>query len=327
MPEPGSLRPEAGTVDLPRAGAAAQPAADASAARRRFLAGMAFAAAGAVLFSGKAIIVKLAYRYDVDAVSFLALRMMMALPFFAFVAWYVGARRPVRWQPGDRWRVAAIGLSGYYIASFLDFLGLQYVSAGLERVILYLTPTIVLLLSALFLRRRIGARDWTAMALAYVGVVFVFWHDLSLAGANVPLGSLLVFGSASAYAVYLVASGELVPRLGALRLTAHASMVASFACIAQALFVDASALWTQQSAVYWLSLVNAVLCTVAPVFLVMIAVERIGSPAAAQTGMVGPVATIAMGAAFLGEPVSAAQLIGTAIVVTGILILGSRKFN
>jgi len=296
-------------------------------ARRRFLTGLLLAATGAVLFSGKAIIVKLAYRYGVDAVTILALRMAMALPFFAFVAWYVNARRPVTWQPGDRWRVAAIGLSGYYLASFLDFLGLQYVSVGLERVILYLTPTIVLLLSVGLLGRRIGARDWTAMALAYTGVVFVFWHDLSLEGSNVALGSLFVFGSASAYAVYLVASGELVQRLGALRLTAHASMVASFACIVQALVIDPAALWTQPAPVYSLSLLNAIACTVAPVFLVMIAIERIGSPAASQTGMIGPVATIAMGAAFLGEPVSAPQLIGTAIVVAGMLILGSRKFN
>ncbi len=296
-------------------------------ARRRFLVGLGLAAAGAMLVSGKAIIVKLAYRYNIDPVTFLALRMAMALPFFVLVAWYVGVRRPVRWLPGDRWRVAAIGLCGYYLASFLDFLGLQYVTVGLERVILYLSPTIVVFLSAVLLRRRIEARDWIAMALAYTGVVFVFWHDVSLTGANVTLGALLVFGSASSYAVYLVASGELVKRLGALRLTSYASMVASVACIGQALVLDAGALLSQPSAVYWMSLLNAVLCTVAPVFLIMIAVERIGSAAASQTGMIGPAATIAMGALFLDEPVSAAQLLGTAIVIAGMLVLGSRKFN
>lgn len=296
-------------------------------ARRKFLIGLGLAASGAMLVSGKAIIVKLAYRYHIDPVTFLALRMAMALPFFVLVAWYVGARRPIQWLPGDRWRVVAIGLCGYYLASFLDFLGLQYVTVGLERVILYLSPTIVVLLSALLLRRRIEPRDWIAMALAYTGVVFVFWHDVSLTGANVALGSLLVFGSAASYAVYLVASGELVKRLGALRLTSYASMVAAVACIAQALALDAGALWSQPAPVYWLSLINAVLCTVAPVFLIMTAVERIGSSAASQTGMIGPAATIAMGAVFLGEPVSAEQLFGTAIVIAGMLVLGSRKFN
>ena len=289
--------------------------------------GVALAALGAVLFSGKAIIVKLAYRHGVDAVTLIALRMLFALPFFVLAAWWASRRAQATspWRRGDVWRVTALGACGYYAASFLDFLGLQYISAGLERIILYLNPTLVLLISVFVLGKRIGRRQWVAMGVAYVGVLFVFWHDLSVSGSNVPLGSALVFASAVTYALYLVGSGELVQRIGSIRLTAWASIVSCAACIVQALAIDAGALVSQPAEVYWLSLVNATLCTVAPVFLVMFAIERVGSSVASQTGLIGPVATIALAALFLGEPVTATQLIGTAIVLVGIFILTARR--
>lgn len=318
-------------------GSAAAAAPSTAASRRAaWLGGMALAATGSVLFSGKAVIVKLAYRYGVDAVALIGLRMLFALPMFAAAAWWIERGPPARraaaagiaspWRRGDALRITGLGVTGYYLASFLDFLGLQYISAGLERVILYLNPTLVLLISAAWLRRRATRREWLALAIAYAGVFPVFWHDLRTTGANVPLGSLLVLGSAVSYAIYLVAGGALVRRLGPIRLTAWASLVSCAACIAQALLLDAGSMFAQPAPVYALSLVNAVFCTVLPVFVLMTAVDRIGAGPASMIGMVGPVSTIALAAVFLGEPVTAIQLAGTAIVMAGVFVLSARKF-
>jgi drug/metabolite transporter (DMT)-like permease len=305
-----------------RAGAAAAPD------RSRWAGGVALGIAGATLFAAKGVVIKLAYRHGTDPTTLIALRMILSLPFFCAVAWWVERRTApgaAPWRAGDAWRIVGLGLVGYYLASYLDFLGLQYVSAGLERVILYLNPTLVMLIGLLVLRRPVARREWLAVAVAYAGVLLVFWHDLRLGGDRVALGGALVFASAVAYAVYLVAGGELVRRLGSLRLTAWAMIVSCVACIAQALVLDPAALWSQPAPVYALSLVNAVVCTVLPVFMVMASVERVGSTVAAQLGMIGPAATIAMGAVFLGEPVTAAQLAGTAVVVAGIFLLTVRR--
>ncbi len=293
--------------------------------RPRYLSGLALAAAGSIMFSAKAIIVKLAYRYGVDPVTLIALRMLFALPFFVAVALAVG-RGPAHTRvAGDGWRVFGMGLTGYYLASLLDFYGLQYVSAGLERVILYLNPTLVMLISVLVLHKPIGRRQWVALAIAYAGVFTVFSHDLSLSGENVPIGTALVFASALLYAVYLVSAGELIARIGTMRLTAWASIVACLLCVLHALATAPAALFAQPWQVYGLSLVNGVFCTVVPIFLVMMAIERVGSASASQTGMVGPVATIAMAAVVLGEPVTGVQLIGTAVVMAGVFILTTWK--
>jgi len=297
--------------------------------RATWLAGVACAIAGAVLFAGKGIVVKLAYRHGVDPTTLMALRMAFALPCFVAVALWVAARTPAQdspWRPGDGPRVAGLGVLGYWLGSWLDFLGLQHVSAGLERVILYLNPTLVVLIGALVLRRPVAPRQWAALAIAYAGVLVVFGHDAAAAGGgDVPLGAALVFASALAYAVYLVAGGEMVKRLGSLRMIAWAMTAACLACIAHALLLSPSALVSQPAPVYALSVVNALACTVLPVFLVMAGVERVGSAVASQLGMVGPAATIAMGAALLGEPIGAAQLIGTALVLVGIFVLTVRR--
>ena len=302
--------------------------APAAPARADWVAGIALAMAGSVLFAGKGIVVKLAYRHGVDAETLIALRMIYALPAFVAAAWWVERRTASAdspWRPGDRWRVVAMGLTGYYLASYLDFLGLRHVSAGLERVILYLNPTLVLLITALVLRRPIAPRQWAATAIAYVGVLLVFAHDLRAGGPDVPLGSALVLASALVYAAYLVAGGELVRRLGSIRLTAWAMIVSCVACIVQALVLSPGGLLVQPAPVHALSVLNAVACTVLPVFMVMMAIERVGPSVASQVGMIGPAATIAMGAAFLGEPVGAAQLAGTAIVIAGIFVLSVRR--
>jgi drug/metabolite transporter (DMT)-like permease len=273
-----------------------------------------------VLFSGKAIVVKLAYRYQVDALTLIALRMAFAVPFFA-LALAVTSRGAPPLTRTDHVRLIVLGVLGYYLASYLDFLGLQYVSAALERLILFLNPTLVLLISAVFLARRIRRLDIAALALAYAGIVFSFWHDVRFESGHIALGASLVFGSALCYALYLVIGGELVKRLGAIRLTSYAMCVSTVAVFVQ---FSASRPWSalqQPTPVYWLSLVNAVLCTVLPVFATMLAVERIGAARTSMSSMVGPVSTIALAYVFLGEQVSGWQIAGTLLVLAGVYVL------
>ena len=286
--------------------------------------GLALAAAGSVAFSAKAIIVMLAYRHDVDAVTLIMYRLLFALPLFLALAWWSGRGRPPLAQR-DWAVVAGLGFSGYYLASFLDFSGLQYITASLERLILYLNPTIVLVLGWLLFGHRVVPRQALALAVSYAGVLLVFGHEVRLTGADSALGAALVFGSALSYAVYLVYSGREVRRLGALRLTGWATSVACGLCILQFLLLrPLSAAWVAP-AVVWLSLLNAVLCTFAPVLMVMMAIERIGATLTAQTGMIGPVSTIVMGVLILGEPMNAWIVAGTALVLLGVWLLARAR--
>jgi len=288
-------------------------------------AGLVLAVLGAIGFSGKAIIVKLAYRHGVDPVTLLMLRMAFALPLFAALAWWAGRGQPA--LTVRDWRVVGVlGFLGYYLASFLDFAGLQYVTASLERLILYLNPTLVLLLGWLLHRQRVSAGQLRALALSYAGIVVTFGHELRVEGGHVALGSALVFASAASYALYLVLSGQEVRRLGALRLTGLASTVACVLCLLQFLLLrPVDTLWTLAPPVWGLSMLNAALCTVAPVLMVMMAIERIGAGAAAQAGMVGPVSTVLLGVLLLGEPLTPWVVAGTVLVLGGVAMLARQR--
>jgi len=288
-------------------------------------AGLALAVLGAIGFSGKAIIIKLAYRHGVDAVTLLMLRMALALPLFALLAWWAGRGRPP--LSGRDWRVAAaLGFLGYYLASFLDFAGLQYITASLERLILYLNPTVVVLLGWLLHRQRVGRRQLLALGVSYVGILVAFAHEVRIEGGHVALGAALVFASTLSYSLYLVLSGQEVRRLGALRLTGLASTVACVLCVLQFLILrPVATVASLDPAVWWLSLLNALLCTVAPILMVMMAVERIGAAAAAQAGMVGPVMTLLLGVALLGEPLTVWVVAGTTLVLVGVALLASQR--
>lgn len=292
--------------------------------------GLVLALTGAIAFSGKAIIVKLAYRHGVDAVTLIMYRMVMAFPFFVLLAWWASRQAHAKANPLTRRDVGSIvvlGFIGYYFSSYLDFLGLQYISASLERLILYLNPTMVLLMGWVFFRRRITRWRALAMAVSYSGVVLVFGHELTLGGQDAVLGSSLVLASALCYAIYLVMSGQLVQRIGAMRLVGLASGVASVCCWVQFLWLrPLSAMWVPTE-VLWLSLVNATLCTVVPLVLVMMAIERIGAALTAQAGMIGPMATIALGVWLLDEPFNAWTGMGTLLVLGGVYMvskLGDR---
>ncbi|PAT36635.1 DMT family transporter [Vandammella animalimorsus] len=281
--------------------------------------GLLLAALGAVAFSGKAIIVKLAYRHGVDAVTLIMYRMLFALPLFVAMAWWGGRGKPPLTRR-DMLAVMGLGISGYYLASLLDFMGLQYISAGLERLILYLTPTLVMLLGWALRGARLSRRHWLAVLVSYSGALLVFGREMQLPGtADTALGTALVFGGTVSYALYLFFSGEYVQRLGALRLVGLATSFACLCCIAQFLLTrPLSAAQQVATPVLWLSLLNATACTVAPVLMVMMAMERIGASLTAQIGMIGPLSTIAMGVWLLGEPFTPWLAAGTVLVVAGI---------
>ncbi len=283
------------------------------------------AAAGSIAFSGKAIIVKLAYRHGVDAVTLIMYRMLFALPLFLALAWWAtyrqgGVRKPPLSR--DDWLgIVGLGVTGYYLASFLDFWGLQYITASLERLILYLNPTLVLVLGWVIYKRRITRLQAVAMAVSYGGVLVVFGHEAGLQGPDALLGAALVFGSAISYAVYLVYSGELVQRLGSLRLVGLATSVACVLCLVQFVLLRPMSAALVAPEVIWLSVLNATLCTFAPVLMVMMAIERLGSGLAAQTGMVGPMSTIVMGVVILGEPFNGWIVVGTVLVLSGVFLV------
>ncbi|MEI2418049.1 DMT family transporter [Orrella sp. JC864] len=287
--------------------------------------GIILAAAGAILFAGKAIVVKLTYRYDVDAVTVIALRMLFSLPFFLAIGWYEARRARRGQQPRLSRRDAALltglGLLGYYLSSFLDFIGLQYTSAGLERLILFLSPTFVLLITAAWLKRPIAPAQWLALALSYAGVIMVFAQDVSFGGEHVVRGSLFVLASALTYALYLIGSGELVAKVGSTRLVAYAMTVSCFACLVQFFVVHGTSQIVQPWGVYGWSMVHAVVNTVLPVFMIMWAVARVGAPVVSQVGMIGPVSVLFLAAWMLGEPITAWQLAGTALVTVGVFFI------
>ena len=284
--------------------------------------GVLLALAGAITFSGKAIIVKLSYRYGVDAVTVIMVRMLWSLPMFLALAWWASRstfaqQNPLRWR--DAPIIIVLGVLGYYLASFLDFLGLQYITASLERLILYLNPTLVLLLSALIYKHRIRPMRALAMAVSYAGVLLVFGHEVSLAGPDAVTGALFVLASALSYALYLMFSGEVVKRIGSMRLVGWASSVACVCSLAQfALLRPLSTVVSME--VWWLGLLNATACTVAPVLMIMLAIERIGAALTSQTGMVGPLSTLALGVLILGEPLNAWIGLGTVLVLGGVFL-------
>jgi drug/metabolite transporter (DMT)-like permease len=299
-------------------------------ASRSTATGLALATLGAIAFSGKAIIVKLAYRHGVDAVTLIMLRMLFALPFFLAMGWWASRhtpqRKPVPLTRKDVLGIVWLGVTGYYLASFLDFAGLQYITASLERLILYLNPTLVLLLGLVLYGRRIGRRQAIGMAISYGGVLLVFGHEVTLQGSDVALGAVLIFLSAVSYALYLFYSGELVQRLGSMRLVGLATTVACVLCILQFVILrplDSALAVAPQ--VIWLSILNATLCTVVPVMMVMMAIERIGSGLAAQVGMVGPMSTMMMGVTVLGEPFTAWLVAGTLLVIAGVFVCSRSR--
>lgn len=280
----------------------------------------------AIGFSAKAIMVKLAYGYHVDAITLLALRMAFAMPLFLALAIWSG-NGATRLARQDWIAVTLLGLFGFYLANTLDFLGLEFISAGLERLILFLYPTMVLVLSALFFGRRITRAEILALALSYLGIALAFAHDMASQQENIVLGSVLIFGSALAYAFYLMGSGQIIARIGAMRFAAYVMLVAGMANILQFVVTHPVSALELPIRVYELSIAMAIVSTVLPTMLLAAGIRRIGAHSASLIGTVGPVTTIALAYVFLNEPVSMMQILGSCLVLAGVLIVSLKQGN
>lgn len=288
-------------------------------------AGMALAILAAFGFSFKAIFVKLAYPYGVDPITLLALRMVFALPVFLWVGLTASRGMPAL-DRRDWLGIVAMGLAGYYAASVFDFLGLQYISAGLERLILFTYPTLTLIFGMLLTKRLASRREVIALMLCYVGIGAAFWHDLEFAEdhASIWLGGSLVFASALCYAIYLSGSAPLIARLGTARFAALATLVSTAGVLGHFLAVEPVAALVQPWPVYGYALAMGLFCTALPVFAQSAAIRQLGSARVALVSMLGPLATIGFAVWLLGEPLSIAQMAGAALVIAGIALVSRR---
>lgn len=288
--------------------------------------GIALAVLAAAGFSSKAIFVKLGYHYPVSAVTLLALRMGMALPCFLWVAWRSGhGSEPI--GRTDALRLLVLGLLGYYGASILDFIGLRYISAGLERLILFVYPTLTILIGVLFQGQRAGHREIGAVILCYLGIALAFTHDLRTTGnaREIWIGGAFVFGSALCYAIYLAGSATMIRRLGSARFTALAMLASSAATLAHFLAEQPLQALVQPAPVYAIGFGMAILATVFPVFAQSAAIRHLGSGRAVLIGTLGPILTIGLGWLVLDESVSFAQLAGAALVVAGVILVSTAR--
>ncbi|QWF72302.1 EamA family transporter [Methylomonas paludis] len=292
---------------------------------RQYFSGYCLAVLAAVGFSTKAILVKLCYAYPVDATTLLALRMLFSVPVFLLIALRHGWKnRQTPLSRADKLAVLLLGLSGYYLSSLLDFMGLQYISASLERLILFLYPTFVVLISMLFLGKPCGKKELLALLLSYAGIVVVFYAELNVQAGQLWLGAGLVFASTLSFAAYLIGTGQIVARIGTSRFTAYAMLVASVATVLQFAFTHPWQALLVPKPVYEYSMWMALIATVLPVFMLSAAINRIGSSRASLIGSLGPVATLCMANQILGEALTLVQMAGLVLVMAGVLSLSRR---
>ena len=287
---------------------------------------MLFALAGTISFAFRPVLIKLGYAaHPVSATTLLFLRMTLALPFFLAMAWWLRGAAPIARR--DWLGIVGLGFLGYYLASLLDFLGLQYVPAGPGRLIMFLYPTLVVILSALFLGKPATRRELAALGVTYAGIALVLSNQIGAAPENrlFLLGAALIFSSAMCYAVYLVTGSQLVQRVGSARFTAYTMIVSTVPAVVQLLLLESSASLELPAAVWWYAILLATVCTVLPVFLVAEALKRIGANHFALIGGLGPVTTVLADFGLLGGALTGVQMLGGALVIFGVLLVSLKR--
>ena len=288
--------------------------------------GAALMFAGAICFSAKAVMVKLAYNYGVEPVSLLALRMIFSLPLYITIALLSHKKQQgvSKIKPKDWLILVALGIGGYYLSSLFDFTGLKYITASLERLILFVYPTLVVLFSAIFFRIPIGKKELLALGCTYFGIFIVFYKDNQLP-PDIALGATLIFLSAVTYAFFLMGSGQLIPKLGSTTFTTYVMIISCIAVIIHNLIFNKNSLFNLPVQVYVITGIMAVFSTVIPSFLISAGIANMGSGPASIVASVGPVSTIVLSYIFLKEPFSLVQGIGTAFVLVGVGIVSGGK--
>lgn len=283
-----------------------------------------------ILFSSKSIIIKLVYNYNIEPAMFMSLRMLISMPIFLWVL-YLQKKSGSFSSLNRRLLLQTIlfGISGYYVASYLDLTGLLYLSASLERLVLYSYPSIVLLLSALFLRQRLTLVLVFSLLLVYLGLIVVFLQDITKGGGETSaqlFGATLVFCSAIAFAIYFVGSEIMMRKITSQLFTTLAMLAASVVImIHYFLQYDAVSIFTLPAMVYFYGVLVAIFCTVLPSFLLSSGISRVGAASGSIVGGVGPVMTLIMAFIFLDESITVMQACGFALVIAGIWNLGRLK--
>ena len=282
---------------------------------------------GAILFSTKAVIVKKAFAdIKVDALSLLAVRMICAVPFYLVIAFYkTNQQQNIKLTFKQWWFLIVLGLMGYYISSFLDFVGLQYISAGLERLILFLYPTITILITTIFFKQKINTVQKLAMLLTYTGIAVAFFGELTIdtANPNFYLGSGLIFLCAITYGFFVAGSGQLIPQIGATKFTAYAMTVACIGVLLHYLINGNFTVIQNSGSKFWgYGILLAVVATVIPTFLISAGLKKMGANNVAIVSSIGPVSTIIQAHFILGEEIFAAQIFGTLLVIAGVIMIG-----
>lgn len=287
--------------------------------------GVIFAIIGVILFSAKAVMVKMAYIYKIDHLTLLMFRMVFAFPVYLVIALKNKPKKEVKITTKDYVWLFVFGFLGYYLASLFDFMGLQYLKAGLERIILFIYPTIVVVLSWLFFRKKISNTQTLAIVITYIGVFITFWEEIGLEGEAVYYGVFLIFLSALTYAAYLVGSGWLIPKFGTVTFTAYAMLVSTLCVVFHFLFQGNLEVFNYPKEVYLLGLAMALFSTVIPSFLVSAAIEKLGANTFSIFGSLGPISTIILAFIFLDERISLLQTLGIIIVIMGVAVLSKKK--
>lgn len=285
---------------------------------------------GALGFSTKSIFVKSAYQVSgqLDAISLLALRMLFSLPIFLLIGlWQLKQHRPNQsLSKKTVIQLFALGFAGYYLASYLDFKGLQFISAGLERVLLFLYPTFVVLFSALLQSRWIKTREFLALLFCYAGLVCVFADNLTVKTPDWLLGSLLVLGSAVVFAGFTMGSGAMVKIVGSARFTTYTMSIAGFLVLLHFSLTSGTHLLDFPFKLYWLVMLMALFSTVLPAYAMNAGILRIGASSASIISSIGPIVTLLLAYVFLNEAISWLQLSGTVLVIIGVFVV-SRPGN
>jgi len=295
--------------------------------RNSYLLAIALVVLGSILFSTKAIVIKLSYVHNIDSLSLLGLRMLFSLPFFIGVL-LMPRKTPATGQISkkDWFSILLVGILGFYCASYLDFIGLQYISASLERMVLYIYPTMVLLISSLVFQKKISRIQWLALAITYLGIGLIFSGKISETGNSNPLlGAVFVFFAALTYAMYLVGSGQLLPRIGTRRFTSYSMIAAAVVVLAHNTLMNGLNLFSYPLEIYILVTFMAIFATVVPTYMISEGIRIIGANNASIIGAIGPVSTIILAYIFLGERLYPIQWLGTLIVIFGVLSITTNK--
>lgn len=295
---------------------------------KKFISGILIGVLGIVLFSSKAVMVKLAYQYEVDALSLLLLRMLFSFPFYLVIAIiYSKKANPIAIGKKDYYWVVFFGFVGYYLSSYFDFVGLQYIKASLERIILFLYPTIILFFNKLFFKKSINTTQKLAVLLTYIGIIITFWGEVNISGSDTYLGGFFILLCAITYAAYIVGSGWLIPKFSVVKFTAYVMLVSCVCVFIHFWLFSNVDMFGLSWEVYLLGFLIAIFATVIPSFLVSESINRINSSNFAVIAGFGPISTIILAGVFLNEVLTLLQLFGALIVIFGILLVSLKKKN